>query len=64
MNELANEGAIIIWQKAADDTPQQALLVEAYADVIQIAQEGTRIDINYETVKELCAVLKSIKRPS
>lgn len=63
MIDKAKEDAIVIWQKSDDGTPQQALLIEAYSDVIQIGQDGTRIDLNYESVKELCSVLKSIKRP-
>jgi DNA uptake protein ComE-like DNA-binding protein len=62
MIDKPKEGAIIIWQETSEGAAEPAIVVEPYTDVIQIVQEGERININYESVKEICKVLNSLKR--
>lgn len=65
MKSNCDADSIVIWQERTDDDMllpgEPALLIESYYDVISIQQGDQSININYETVKELCKVLKSMK---
>ncbi len=59
----ATEDSIILWQNVSEGTPELALLITPYIGCFQIKQGYDIININYESVKELCRVMKSIEEP-
>lgn len=52
-----------IWQEIEEGVPEPALLVSLYSDIINIRQENSEININYETIKPLIKFLSTIKTP-
>lgn len=58
-----NNGAIM-WQENTEGVPEAAILIQPYMDVISIEQEGRHINLNYESVGELCKIIKSMKQPT
>lgn len=61
--EWTAKNAAVLWQTNNDGIGEQALLVECYIGCIQITQDGQRINVNYEIVKELCKLLKQCEEP-
>ena len=59
----ATENSKLIWQNVNEGIPEPALLITPYIDCIQIEQADQTININYETVNELCKVIKNLKEP-
>jgi hypothetical protein len=52
----------IIWQEDPNDgVAESAILVEAYSDIISFQQNDSSININYESVDEICKLLKKLK---
>jgi hypothetical protein len=52
----------IIWQPDPEDgVAEKAILVESYSDVITLQQNDQSININYESIDELCKLLKKLK---
>ena len=59
----ATENSKLIWQNVNEGIPEPALLITPYIGCIQIEQADQMININYETVNELCKVIKNLKEP-
>lgn len=55
-----NASSIVIWQEVEEGVGEPAILLTPWSDVITITQEGKSINLNYETVKELCKQLKTL----
>jgi hypothetical protein len=52
-----------MWQNGEEDgIGEPALLIEGYADVINITQSDGMISINYETLEELIKTLRAVKK--
>lgn len=63
MTERTKGNDYIIWQNDPEDgISEKALLVEAYSYVVSISQEDRNINVNYESIDELCKLLKQIKK--
>jgi hypothetical protein len=63
MTEKTKGNDYIIWQNGPEDgISEKAILIEAYTDVISIQQQEGSININYESVDELCKLLKQLKK--
>lgn len=55
----------ILWQNGSGEgVGEPALVITPYFGCFQIEQGENIISINYETVADLCKVLKSMKEPS
>lgn len=55
-------GDYIIWQDGPEDgIGENAIMIESYSGVVAIQQNSSSININYETIDELCKLLKKIK---
>jgi hypothetical protein len=54
---------IVMWQGAHEDypIPEPALLIDSRSDVIIIQQENRYVNFNYESIDELCKILKKLK---
>lgn len=62
MTEKNHEESYTLWQEAGEDSvSEKPLIVSSYSDVICISQEGREINVNYESVNELCKLLKKLK---
>jgi hypothetical protein len=62
--ESTAKNAIVMWQTNEESgVGEPALLIESYMGCFQITQEDQRININYESIKELCKILKQLKEP-
>lgn len=46
----------------SDGFPEQSIVIERYDDIISIQQEKDSINLNYESIDELCKLLKKLKR--
>lgn len=55
-----DKNCILIWQDVPEGVGEPAILITPYSDCIILQQEGRYININYETVKELCKHLKNM----
>lgn len=63
--ETTTKDAIIFWQKNSESgVGEPALLIEPYMGCIQITQEDQRVNLSYESIKDLCKVLKSMEEPT
>jgi hypothetical protein len=64
MTETTNKNAKVIWQQVeeGEGVAEPALLIEPYKDVVRIGQDGDAIQINYESIDEICKALKQIKK--
>lgn len=65
--EVPAKDSIILWQKNEETgVGEPALLIEFYSDCLQISQDGDRVNMDYDTIKDLIKVLKEWKdrRPS
>jgi hypothetical protein len=63
--ETTAKQAIVFWQENSESgVGEPALLIEPYFGCIQITQDGQRINIGYESVKEFCKVLKGMEEPT
>lgn len=60
MTETTCKDDVVLWQET-EGIPQPALLIEFFDECITITQENKYISLNYESVNELCKVLKSRK---
>lgn len=62
--ENAGKNAIIMWQSNEENgVGEPALLIESYIGCFQITQDDQKININYESIKDLCKILKQLKEP-
>lgn len=61
MTDANYKNSHTIWQEQSDGLPEQSLLVERYDNTIRIQQREDSITINYESVDELCKLLKKLK---
>lgn len=54
------------WQTQTDGIAEPAILIEWFSDCFAIVQDGNRINLNYESSKELVKILKQANdlRPS
>jgi len=55
----------ILWQQVEDEEGgigEPALLIEEFMDVVTITQEDRYVNINYDSIDELCKVLKQAKK--
>jgi hypothetical protein len=53
----------IIWQVEPEDgVSEKPILIECYSDIVSITQEDSSINLNYESIDELCKLLKEIKK--
>ena len=60
----AYKDSVVMWQAEPEEgLPEPALLVEFYSDSICIRQDGNAISINYESIADLCKLLKSRPKP-
>lgn len=63
MHEKGSKDTWVLWQTEPEEgAPESAVMIEAYGDVISITCEGRVININYESVDELCKLLRQIKK--
>jgi hypothetical protein len=62
MTEKTRQDSLIIWQEQEEGVPEPAILFEPYGDVIAITVEDNVININYESVDEICKALKNLKK--
>lgn len=62
--ETTMKNSIVMWQNHEESgVGEPALLIECYMGCFQITQEGVRISINYDSIKDLCKILKQLKEP-
>ena len=59
----ANQHSKIVFQESEEVIREQALLITPCDTCIQIEQGDQLINLNYETVSDLCALLKKMKAP-
>lgn len=52
----------IIWQEVEDGVGEPALLFEPFNDCLQVSQAGAVINVNYQSIDELCKLLKKLKK--
>jgi hypothetical protein len=52
----------IIWQVEPAGVSEKPILIECYSDIVSITQEDSSINLNYESIDELCKLLKEIKQ--
>lgn len=59
------EDSKVIWQEddEMNGLGEPALLINFYSDSVEIQQKGSSILVNYNTLPELCKLLKDAKRP-
>lgn len=63
MTERIAKESFTLWQESSEDSvPEPAFLIVPHSDVVRIQQGGDQILLNYESVDELCKVLKQIKK--
>lgn len=58
--------AVVMWQGEPQDgqgLAEPALLIEFYSDCISIKQDEDSVVINYESIPDLCKLLKSRPKP-
>lgn len=61
-DKVSRPNSYVIWQEVEDGVGEPALLIEPFHDCLQISQAGSVINLNYESVDELCKLLKRIKK--
>jgi hypothetical protein len=55
--------SFILWQDSAEDgVPEPAILVNVYGDIISLDCGDNSINVNYESINELCKLLKQVKK--
>ncbi|WP_407522701.1 hypothetical protein PDL71_15530 [Lacibacter sp. MH-610] len=65
--EAPAKESVVFWQTNEENgVGEPALLIEFYNDVMQISQDGERININYESIKDLVKILRTAneRKPS
>jgi len=62
MIEPACKNSIVVWQKSDEGVSEPALLIELYNDVFQLSQDGQRINLNYESIEDLCKAFRMAKK--
>ena len=64
IQEVNGKGSVVIWQEnPKEGIGKPAILIESYRGSFGITQEGNYISLNYETIKDLIKVLKTLKEP-
>jgi hypothetical protein len=62
MTEKNYKESWTLWQEVEDGLGEPAIVVELYSDgMVCLTQEGRDININYESIDELCKLLKKLK---
>lgn len=63
MNKQVYKDAHILWQKDPEDgVAEKPILVEVYNDLLCISQEDNSVNLNYDSIDELCKLLKKLKQ--
>ena len=63
MIEPTSKESYIVWQNDPQDgVAEPALLIEKYLDTVSITQKDNCINVNYESIDELCKLLKKIQK--
>lgn len=63
IEKVSRPNSHIIWQQTEEDgVAEPALLLEPFNDVIQLSQDGNVINLNYESLEELCKLLRKLKK--
>lgn len=61
--KINTKDPIVIWQEEEQDgIPEQPLIIESYSDVISLTQRDNSINLNYDSIDEVCRALKAMKK--
>jgi len=62
--EKPAKDSVVLWQTSSEDgIAEPALLIEFFSDCVSIKQDGETLRITYESVADLCKLLKSHPKP-
>lgn len=62
MTEFLAKKSVVFWPEDPEESvAEKPIIIELYHDVFQIKQKDSYINLNYESIKEFCKLLRSLE---